>query len=186
MIPFHIIVAIDPQNGIGKDGKLPWHLSGDLKHFREITCATRSQKKKNAVVMGRKTWDSLPSAFRPLSERVNIVLTRNHYLRLPEGVLKADSFEKVLEMSGNERLKNVIETIFVIGGRQIFEEAMKYPQCQKIYLTQVLTVSDCDTFFPDFQELFEEQSRSVQHNEGPISYYFAEFHRKGGVYADTI
>ncbi len=180
MIPFNIIVALDPQNGIGKDGQLPWHLSGDLKHFREITCATRSKKKKNAVVMGRKTWDSLPAAFRPLPERVNIVLTRNPYLRLPEWVLKADNFEKVLEMSENEKLKNIIETIFVIGGQQVFEEAIRYPQCQKIYLTQVLTVSGCDTFFPDFQGMFKEISRSAPHNEGPISYYFAEFHRKEG------
>ena len=181
MIPLNIIVAVDPQNGIGKDGKLPWHLSGDLKHFREITCATRSKKKKNAVVMGRKTWDSLPAAFRPLPERINIVLTRNPHMRLPDGVLKADSFEKVLEMSGNERLKDVIETIFIIGGQQIFEEAIQHPQCQKIYLTQVLIVSGCDTFFPDFQRTFEEKSKSVPRNEGPISYYFAEYHRKDGV-----
>ena len=178
MIPFHIIVAVDQKNGIGKDGKLPWHLTGDLKHFREITCTTRSKKKKNAVVMGRKTWDSLPAQFRPLPDRVNVVLTQNPNLSLPEGVLKADSFEKIIEISQNERLKDLVETFFIIGGQQVFETAIRQPQCEKIYLTQISKTFDCDTFFPAFKDQFEEKSRSMQHNEGPIDYYFAEFQRK--------
>jgi len=175
MIPVHIIVAIDKKSGIGKDGGLPWHLTGDLKYFREITCTTQSPKKKNIVLMGRKTWDSIPKDFRPLNERINIVLTHNKSLDVPEGVLKAESFEQVLTMTKSEQLKNIIETAFVIGGQQVYEEALKYPECQKLYITQVCQSFNCDVFFPEFKSRFNKIHESTHHNEGALSYYFEEY-----------
>ena len=86
-IPFSLIVAMDSQNGIGKNGQLPWHLPADLKHFKEITCTVRDPKKQNVVLMGRKTWDSIPEKFRPLPGRINVVLTRHPDLKFPLGVL---------------------------------------------------------------------------------------------------
>ena len=178
MIPVHIIVAIDEKSGIGKEGTLPWHLTGDLKHFRDITCTTRSQKKKNIVLMGRKTWQSIPKQFQPLPERINVVLTQNPNLDVPYGVLKAESFEKVLEMVRSEQLKNIIETVFVIGGQQVYEETLKHDECQKLYITRVQGSFGCDVFFPDFSENFEKTSESTPHNEGPITYQFEEYKRK--------
>ena len=150
MIPVYVIVAIDDQSGIGKGGELPWHLSGDLKNFRNITCSTRSPKKKNIVLMGRKTWDSIPKQFRPLPDRVNVVLTRNKSLRVPDGVLKAESFDQVLQMVRSEQLKNMIETVYVIGGRQVYEETLKYQECKKLYVTQVHGSFHYYAFFPTF------------------------------------
>ena len=98
MIPVHIIVALDEKSGIGKDGALPWHLTGDLKYFRDTTCTTESPEKQNLVLMGRKTWQSIPKQFQPLHERINVVLTQNPNFEVPYGVLKAESFAKVLEM----------------------------------------------------------------------------------------
>jgi len=178
MIPVHVVVAIDEKSGIGKEGALPWHLTGDLKHFRDITCITRSQKKKNIVLMGRKTWQSIPKQFQPLPERINVVLTQNPNLDVPYGVLKAESFDKVLEMVRSEQLKNIIETVFVIGGQQVYEETLKYDECQKLYITRIQGSFNCDVFFPGFDESFDKVSTSSPHNEGPVTYQFEEYERK--------
>jgi len=178
MIPVHVIVAIDEKSGIGKEGALPWHLTGDLKHFRDITCITRSPKKKNIVLMGRKTWQSIPKQFQPLPERINVVLTQNPNLDVPYGVLKAESFAKVLEMVRSEQLKNMIETVFVIGGQQVYEETLKYDECQKLYVTRIQGSFNCDVFFPDFDKNFNKVNSSTPHNEGPITYQFEEYERK--------
>jgi len=178
MIPVNIIVAIDEQSGIGFNGKLPWHLTGDLKYFRDITSITKSPQKKNIVLMGRKTWQSIPKQFQPLPERINVVLTRNPNLWVPEGVLKSEKFDKVLEMVRSDRLKNLIENVFVIGGQQVYEETIKYPECKKLYVTRIQGKFQCDAFFPSFTEEFEKIKSSVDHNEGPITYCFEEYHRK--------
>jgi dihydrofolate reductase len=178
MIPLNIIVAMDAQRGIGKNDRLPWELAGDIKHFRETTSRPRSPKKRNVVVMGRKTWDSIPQEYRPLAHRMNIVLTRNRRLSLPEGVLKAESFDKVLQMAKSEQLKNVIETIFVIGGRQVYEEALKYPECDKLYVTHIHKDFQCDTFFPPFPEVFKSTVVLDPITEGGITYHFEEYARK--------
>ena len=75
---FHLVLAVSlPEFGIGANGKLPWHLPEDMKHFKQITSNTIDSSKRNAVIMGRKTWDSIPSKFKPLQNRLNVVLTRN-------------------------------------------------------------------------------------------------------------
>jgi len=178
MIPVHIIVAIDEKRGIGKNGELPWRLTGDLKHFQERTITTSTEGKKNVVVMGRKTWQSIPKQFQPLHDRINVILTHNPNFDVPEEVLKAESFNKVLEMVQSERLKNIIETVFVIGGQQIYEETLKHSECNKLYVTQVKGTFHCDTFFPDFHEDFTKVQSSTNHNEGPVIYHFEEYERK--------
>ncbi|HQP10470.1 MAG TPA: dihydrofolate reductase, partial [Candidatus Omnitrophota bacterium] len=145
---------------------------------RETTSKPRSPKKRNVVVMGRKTWDSIPQEYRPLANRMNIVLTRNRRLSLPEGVLKAENFDKVLQMAKSEQLKNVIETIFVIGGQQIYEEAIKCPECEKLYVTHIHKDFECDTFFPPFQDAFQSTAVSDPVNESGIAYHFEEYARK--------
>ncbi len=178
MIPLHIIVAIDAKNGIGKSGELPWDLSGDIKHFRETTSITRSPKKRNVVVMGRKTWESIPQQYRPLANRMNIVLTRNKHLSLPEEVLKAESFDQVLQMAKSDQLKNTIETIFVIGGQQVYEEAFKYPECEKLYVTHIHSDFECDAVFPPFDDTFESIGTSEPLSESQMTYHFEEYDRK--------
>ena len=74
---FQVVVAATKTWGIGAGGALPWRLPGDLRHFRELTARTADPGKLNAVVMGRRTWDSLPPKFRPLPGRVNVVLSRS-------------------------------------------------------------------------------------------------------------
>ena len=71
-----IVAAASTSMGIGKQGKLPWRLSADMAHFKDVTSTTSSALKRNAVIMGRATWESIPPRFRPLPSRLNVVLSR--------------------------------------------------------------------------------------------------------------
>ena len=97
-IRFDIVVAADEQRGIGKDNDLPWHLPGDLTHFKRTTTRAVAEGMSNAVVMGRKTWESVPPRYRPLKNRVNVVLSRRDSLELSfenlEGA-QAETFREV-------------------------------------------------------------------------------------------
>src|SRR3989338_2886942 len=177
MIPFSIIVAVDLKNGIGKNGALPWHLPTDLKHFKEITTQAHSKGKKNLVIMGRKTWESIPEKFRPLPGRINLVLTRNKSLVLSEGVLKAESLNDALALLNSGEWKKAVETVYVIGGAQVFKEALENPRCEKIYATHILSKFDCDVFFPPFLDFFAETLKSPSFGENSTRYYFGVYNR---------
>ena len=177
MMPFSIVVAMDQKQGIGREGKLPWHLKGDLRHFKEITTKTRDKNKRNVVIMGRKTWDSLPAQFRPLPGRVNIVITRNDNLKFPQGVLRAGGLEQALDLPAGEILSKIVESVYVIGGAQIFQQAIVRQECHKIYLTQILHSFDCDTFFPPFTDHFQHEVSSPRYVENGISCLFIEYSR---------
>lgn len=178
MISFSIIVAIDSKRGIGKAGKLPWDLPGDMKHFKSLTTTTKSLEKQNVVIMGRKTWDSIPEKFRPLSDRINLILTRNQNPKLPSDVFFSDSLEKALCLFEKSSHKEKIADIFIIGGEQIFEVALQMSACKKIYFTQIKKSLDCDTFFPEFKRQFERKTTSAPFQENGISYFFSEYERR--------
>lgn len=178
MMPLNIVVAMDQSRGIGRGGTLPWHLKGDLRHFRELTTTTRHKDRRNVVIMGRKTWDSLPPSSQPLPGRINMVITHNELLELPQGVFKAAGFEQALDLLHKKEVGKTVESVYVIGGTQIYQQAVQHPQCRKIYLTQILHSFDCDTFFPPFTDHFRQESASDRHVEGKIAYFFAEYVRQ--------
>ncbi|MDO8581038.1 MAG: dihydrofolate reductase [Candidatus Omnitrophota bacterium] len=179
MIPsFHMIVAMDAKNGIGKNGGLPWHLPADLNHFRDITVGEQSDSRMNVVMMGRKTWDSLPEKFRPLPKRLNIVLTRSPEGNFPSNVLEASGFEQAFSLLETPVICGIRGDVFIIGGAQIFAIALGYPQCQKIYATHIEKIYDCDTFFPEFAHQFNLTQSSPIFQENSLSYRFAEYTRK--------
>ena len=177
MKPFSIIVAMDTQNGIGKDGQLPWYLPTDLKNFREITSQTLLPAQQNVVIMGRKTWESLPQKSRPLANRINVVLTRRQDLRLPRGVFAASDFEQAFQILENSPFKGRLGEIFVIGGQQVFDAAVQSPYCQKIYVTHILKAFPCDVFFNFPSQNFKQAFVSNTAIENGISYYFAKYVR---------
>lgn len=132
-----LIVAVAENGVIGKDDAMPWHLSTDLKRFKALTLS-------KPVIMGRKTWDSIG---RPLPGRLNIVMTRDEHFKA-EGAVIVHSFAEAQALACKEAEKNSIDEVFVIGGSEIFRQAL--PFADRMYVTEILAVVDGDTFFPAF------------------------------------
>lgn len=146
-MPFHVIAACCNKNGIGKDNKIPWFLSGELKYFKHITNYTTTSIERNVVVMGRKTWESIPEKNRPLDGRINIVLTKQDEYDVPRGVFTCGSLEGVFPLL--DTIHNSSKTnVFLIGGGSIYNECIQKGMCSKIYLTKIYKKYECDVFFP--------------------------------------
>lgn len=162
----YIIVAIDEKNGIGLDNKLPWRFKNELHYFKERTIHVHDPEKENAVIMGRKTWESLPLTSRPLKNRVNIVLTgKNNYKA--NGAIVCGSLEEAIRAAEND---DYIEKIFFIGGAEVFSQALEY--CDGLYVTHVRKDYHCNKFFPEIPEYFGDAKKLGSNKEGGIKYDF--------------
>lgn len=159
-MPIHIVVAIDKYGGMGKDNKLPWgKILLDMKRFRELT-------RGETVVMGRKTWDSLPDEYRPLPDRKrNIVLTRDKNF-VAHGAHVVHHVDEVLAIAKNEN-------IFVIGGAEIYAEFVSHASW--IHLTIVDRKFDCDTQFPFYDVLGWEKITTIDIPKSELSPYDLKF-----------
>jgi len=125
-----LIVAISDNHVIGREGQLPWHLSADLKRFKQLTMG-------HHIIMGRKTYDSIG---RQLPGRTSVVLTRQTDWAV-EGVVTATDLAAALDLAGDD------EEVFVIGGSQIYHLAL--PLVDRLYVTRVQASVTGDTYFPD-------------------------------------
>jgi dihydrofolate reductase len=125
-----LVVAYARNRVIGRDGGLPWHLPSDMRHFRELTTG-------GTVVMGRKTYASIPERFRPLPGRRNIVLSRDAAFRAP-GAEVVSSLSAALDACGRD--------CFVIGGGATYAEALDH--AERVVATEVAEDVEGDTFFP--------------------------------------
>src|SRR6187402_3094245 len=156
-----LIAAHTQNNVIGKNNDLPWHLPDDMKYFMETT-------KGHAVIMGRKNYDSLPPRFKPLKDRFNIVVTRQPDLQAP-GTVTVNSLESAFTEAG--KFDNPNNEIFVIGGAQIYAQAMG--KASRLYLTEIKTTLEGDTHFPDFdKEQWKEISRKSHEADARHVYAF--------------
>jgi dihydrofolate reductase len=135
-----LIVAMDLDRGIGKNNDLMWHLPADMKFFKETTM-------NQIVVMGRKNYESIPEKFRPLPNRINVVLTRQKDF-IAENCLIFHSLQECLKHFTNETEK----TLFIIGGGQIYLESLESNLIDEMFVTHVDGQFDADTFFPQIVE----------------------------------
>jgi len=152
-----ILAAVSANRVIGLNNALPWRLPADLKHFKQLTTG-------HIVVMGRRTFESIG---KPLSDRTNVVLSRQRDLDVP-GIITARSIQEVLDHFANDD-----KQIFVIGGAEIYRQTL--PLCQRLYLTEIQQDFIGDTFFPKYdRNNWLEVSREIHHktDENSLEYHF--------------
>ena len=185
MIKISIIAAIGENKELGKGGKLLWHISEDMKRFKKLT-------EGHVVIMGRKTFESLPKKFKPLPNRINIIITRNK--KFTENIsinqlietYVAYSIESALSLAKKKikkdkkslttdySLPTTSGEVFIIGGGQIYQQAIKY--ADKLYLTLVKGKFEADTFFPDYLE-FKKVIYKKDSSDKNYQYTFLELEK---------
>ncbi len=157
----HLIYARARNGTIGKDGQMPWHLPEDLAHFKRVTLG-------QPVIMGRKTWDSLPARFRPLPGRVNIVITRQTDWRA-DGAWRAASIEDAMRLCGD------VPDAWIMGGAEI------YRQAEPLASTAVVTVIDADfegdAFAPTLSPAWQETARESHVATSGLAFSFVTYHQ---------
>ena len=159
-----LVAAVARGGVIGLEGGLPWRIPEDMRRFREVTIG-------HPVVMGRRTWDSLPERFRPLPGRRNVVVSRNPGWQR-EGAERAGSLEEAL------LLLNGAPHVFVIGGAELYASAL--PLADELLLTEIDAEIGGDTFFPPRGRAeFIEESREEHVSEGGIPFAFVSYLRRG-------
>lgn len=158
-----LVVAHAHDYVIGKNNAMPWHLPNDLQHFKRVTLG-------HPIVMGRKTFESIG---RALPGRLNIVISRNASYEVPEGVVLVDSLE-----AGIARAQRESDTVMIIGGAQIYKEAL--PLADRLYVTKIDASFEGDARFPAYDEAdydIIEQSETFQNDEG-VEYTSYTYERK--------
>ena len=138
---FDVVVAHDLNQGIGINNALPWQCKPDMAYFKSLTTGSNGSQ-ENAVIMGRKTWESIPEKFRPLPGRRNIVLSKTQ--PVINGAIVASSLESALEKA------DPAGKTFVIGGGKLYQEAIEHENCKTLHITKIFTSFDCDAHFPDY------------------------------------
>ena len=128
-----LIAAVAANRAIGRGQQLLWRLPEDLRHFRQTT-------RGKPVIMGRKTWESLPPVFRPLPGRRNIVVSRDPAYQ-PAGAMLAGSVDEAIRLAGDA------DEVFVIGGEELYRQTL--PLASRLYLTEIAAESPADAFFPE-------------------------------------
>jgi dihydrofolate reductase len=157
-----LVAAVARGGVIGRDGGIPWRLPDDLAHFKALTTG-------HAVVMGRRTWDSLPERYRPLPGRRNVVLTRDSEWSAP-GAERAGSLEDAL------RLLEGAERVFVVGGAEVYAAAL--PLADELELTEIDLDVDGDTAFPEWDRgEFAEVRRDERVSTGGTRFAFVTYER---------
>ena len=159
----HLIYARAANGVIGKDGTMPWHLPEDLAHFKQLT-------QGHPVVMGRKTWDSLPARFRPLPGRTNIVVTRQADWQA-DGAQRAASLEDALALCAQAA------TVWVIGGAQIYAQAL--PLADRVEVTEIARDFDGDAHAPTLGPEWVESARSHHVGASGLPFSFVTYVRRG-------
>ena len=160
--PFVTLIAAVARNGvIGLDNRLPWRLPADLKHFKALTLG-------HTVIMGRKTWESLPASFRPLPGRQNIVVTRDGSYRAG-GATVANSLPAAIAAAEPG-------AACVIGGAELYAAAL--PLADRLQLTEIDASFEGDTHFPVIdQNQWSEVTRDTHHDEAGFDYAFVCYQR---------
>ena len=158
---------MDEKRGIGRDNGIPWHIPEDFKHFKELTL-------NHPIIMGRRTFESLG---RLLPDRTHIVITHDVSDKTSvEGLIWTDSLESAIEKAKKEKAlrqaqdKKESDEIFIIGGGEIFKEALEKNLVDRLYLTIIDGDFGADTFFPDYSGFKETNSEKLDNGKNKFCF----------------
>lgn len=142
---FAVVVACTKSGGIGRNGTIPWTIPEDTQYFRRLTTIVDNPQLVNAVIMGRKTWESIPENMRPLRTRLNVIVSSSMNQSDVTGAIVVKSLDQA-----HAKIKELhfINTVFVIGGAQLYKEALYNHRYTKLFITMIQNDIACDTFFP--------------------------------------
>lgn len=155
MCDFSIIAAISKRdNGIGKNGELPWHIPEDLRFFQKITKSTNDPNKRNAIIMGRNTFHSIG---RTLPGRLNVCISSSYTNENENNNHNIIFFSSLHDALYNISRSKDIENVFVIGGEILYNEAIQHSNCKELFINEITDNSiECDRFFPKIDsQIFE-------------------------------
>lgn len=171
---YGVVVAADADRGIGRANDLPWpRLPGDLAHFKRITATTRAPGRQNATIMGRRTWESLPAFYRPMPGRINVVISRSTDL-LPGAAAVAPTLDAAIA----DAMAAGAESIYVVGGGQLFALAVDDPRCAVIYYTRIDARFPHDTAFPAFEDRFALDAEDPPRADAGVRYTIQRWRRR--------
>ena len=154
----NILAAVAKNHVIGNRGSIPWKIPSDMARFKEITLG-------KTVIMGRGTWESLPAQFRPLPGRTNIVVSRRGIGEAPRGVAIVSSLAEGVRHASTE--------IFVIGGAQLYKEALL--TAEKLLVTHVLALVEGDVYFPEWNRLEWQVEKEEALKKAPRDEFATQF-----------
>ncbi|KAK9457274.1 dihydrofolate reductase-like domain-containing protein [Dipodascopsis uninucleata] len=183
-----VVAATQTSLAIGKSGTLPWRLRKDMAFFKHVTSSpqiklTGSGNNNDsctmalpAVIMGRKSWESIPAKFRPLPNRVNVIISRSQTDFGP-GTIAFTSLAQAVDALCSKSTIPAISAIYIIGGAQIYREAFKYNLVSRIFLTLVRCDEEsleCDTFLTDFRNDLSWTKKSHDELKSAVQFLSAE------------
>lgn len=138
-----VVAALMPELGIGYKGQLPWRLKNEMLNFKKIT-TNASAGKRNIVIMGRKTWESIPPKFKPLPNRLNIVMTRTSIGEDTNDLMYLNDFDKLLSLLKDDAFLSNIDKVFLMGGSELYNKFFHQGISKQIILTELHTSKPVD------------------------------------------
>lgn len=180
MKKFSIILAVDNENWLWNNNDLAWDIPEDRKYFRKITTKTQDATMQNAVIMGRKTWESIPEKYRPFSKRYNCILSRD-YKNGSKNESWAYMFNSLEACLKHLDTQNNIESYFIIWGWKLYNSVLHHERLGKAYITRIYSKYHCDTFFNGLPLDFGLESRSEMKEHNGVEYEFSVYRRKESI-----
>lgn len=144
---FSIIACLDAEGGIGKENQIPWNCPYDRHFFHKTT-------RHSTVIMGRKTWESLPPSKQPLPQRKNIIISHQIPSIVPESTFWTTSFKDAYNLAKSFSLQ-----IYIIGGESLYRQTIHHNDCQTLILTHLQESFSCDRYFPPFSKDWDIQTQ---------------------------
>nr|XP_046250639.1 zgc:153031 [Scatophagus argus] len=179
-----LIAAVCNDLGIGKDGKMPWNIPAEFKYFLDTVTRVSRPGRMNMMVWGKRCWFSHPQSTFPLVNVLHMVLSTTLDTAPDHAHFICEDFDSAIRMAAQPPLADLIETIWVVGGTQVYKDALNHPWCDLVYLTEIMAEYECDVFFPEFdrnlfklQERFPDVPSGIQEDNG-IKYKCQVFKRE--------